>query len=306
MNVFFIVNENAGNGRGKKIWTKLKKKLNFPYTTYITEYPKHAIDIVKHLAKRHTETCLVVGVGGDGTLSEVTSGAAGLSNIVVSAIKAGSGNDFARGYKVFHYAKELNNYVAQQQLNVKENNIGYVTSDCSHANFVNNTGFGFDALVTTTVNRSNIKKVLNKIGLGQLAYVLLTIKLLFTYKKYNAKVSIDGKSYVFSDIWFIAICNQPYFGGGMKISPRSKMDDKQFEFVIVQYLSPLKLLLLFLSVFVGKHEKLKEIQFITAQSIELEFDREIVSHVDGDLFEKITPQQKIVVNVSEKNWKLAK
>lgn len=306
MNVYFIVNENAGNGRGKLIWTKLRKKLNFPYTTFITEYPKHAIEIVKQIARTQSDTCLVVGVGGDGTLSEVTSGAAGSANIIVSAVKAGSGNDFARGYKCFNHAEELNAYVKKQQLTFKENNIGYVSSEQKSANFVNNTGFGFDALVTTTVNSSKVKKVLNKIGLGQLAYVLLTIKLLFTFKKYSAQAKIDGETYTFSDIWLIAICNQPFFGGGMKISPRSKMNDEQLEFVIVQYLSPLKLLLLFLSVFAGKHENLKEIKFIKARSIELEFDREVFSHVDGDLFDKIAPNQKISVNVAEKNWKLAR
>ena len=306
MEVYFIVNEFAGNGRGKKIWEQLERKLAFSFTVYKTAYAKHAISIVDGLKVNRHQPCLVIGIGGDGTINEIVSGAAGHKNLIVSAFKAGSGNDFARGYRVFHSASEINNYVKQEQLQSTINDLGEVQSGQNKANFVNNTGFGFDALVATTVNRSKVKKTLNKLGLGRLAYILLTIKLLFSFKKFTAQAVIDGQQYTFKQTWFIAICNQPYFGGGMKISPRSKMNDKQLEVVVVQHLSPIKLLLLFLSVFTGKHETLKDISFINAKTISLCFDDEVVSHVDGDLFENVEIGKEVTINIAEQQWSIAK
>lgn len=306
MNIYFIVNEHAGNGRGKKIWQTLKSRLDFSFTEYKTEYPRHAIDIVNQISKKREVTSLVIAIGGDGTFNEVITGAIGQNHIIISAVKAGSGNDFARGYTVFSKASELNAYVKEKLLLSQDMDIGNVRTSQKEGPFVNNIGFGFDALVATTVNQSRIKAALNKVGLGRLAYVLLTIKLLFSFKTFNVKALIDDKHYSFNQVWFIAVCNQPYFGGGMKISPRSKMNDDKLEAVIVQHLSPIKLLFLFASVFTGQHERLKHITFISAKSIELKFEEAVVSHVDGDLLAHIQPKSAVKVEVHPLKWRLAK
>ena len=305
MEVYFIVNEQAGNGRGKKVWQKLESKIDFSFILYKTEYAKHAVTIVNELKANRSKPCLIIAIGGDGTLNEVITGALGSQHIIISAIKAGSGNDFARGYKVFKHTRELNAYVKQCQLQYCALDSGKVFSSEKTSHFVNNAGFGFDALVATTVNRSKIKATLNKIGLGRLAYVLLTIKLLFTFKTFKANAVIDSKQYTFENVWFIAVCNQPFFGGGMKISPHSRMDDGRLEVVVVQHLAPLKLLLLFLSVFTGKHEMIKEVSFYSASNMQLSFDHTVVSHVDGDLFSNVPSNVYINIDMEQEKWHLA-
>lgn len=305
MEVYFIVNEHAGNGRGKKVWKKLESKLDFPFTVYKTEFPKHANAIVSKLKTKLQHPSLFIAIGGDGTINEVISGAAGSKHIIISAIKAGSGNDFARGYRVFQHYTELNAYVKQQKLNAKEIDLGVIQSSQANGSFINNAGFGFDALVATKVNQSNVKAVLNKVGLGRLAYVWLTIKLLFTFKTFTAHAKIDQQDHTFNNVWFIATCNQPYFGGGMKISPRSIVDDGVLDVVVVQHLSPVKLLLLFVSVFTGQHEKIKEVSFFKAKHVQLSFEDHVISHTDGDLFMNIEPKDKVDITVAANKWLLA-
>src|SRR5690606_30943097 len=119
--------------------------------------------------------------------------------------------------------------------------------------FVNNAGFGFDAYIAHAVNKSSLKSVLNRVKLGKLSYLLATVVGLFRFKRFNAKIEADGREYEFNDVWFIVICNQPYFGGGMKISPRSNTSDRKLELTVVNQLSRMKLLAVFLTVFWGKH-----------------------------------------------------
>ncbi|WP_285847014.1 hypothetical protein [Peribacillus simplex] len=49
--------------------------------------------------------------------------------------------------------------------------------------------------------------------------------MLFTYKPSFMELIVNGDRHLLKKVWFIVIANQPYFGGGMKISPMSKLDD---------------------------------------------------------------------------------
>ncbi|WP_419096035.1 hypothetical protein [Rossellomorea pakistanensis] len=62
-------------------------------------------------------------------------------------------------------------------------------------------------------------------------------------------MKIDDIEYVYENTWFITCSNQPYYGGGMIISPEAKPDDGKLNLTIVYNLSRYKLLLVFLSVF---------------------------------------------------------
>ena len=305
MEVFFIVNEQAGSGKGQKVWSKLKDQLDFTYKSYMTEYQGHATIIANDIAKRQTSACLIIAVGGDGTVHEVVKGAAGNMHIQISAIKAGSGNDFTRGYKVFQTIKELNQYIAKHQKKGNLMDLGHITLGSAQSSFVNNAGIGFDAYVTTKVNQSRTKKLLNKLGLGRVAYLLITISALLSFKRFQAVIECNGQMHTFNKVWFIAICNQPYFGGGMKISPRSKTDDQHLELVVVYGLSAIKLLLIFASVYWGKHEQMKHIRFFKDSSYRIKVANETVSHVDGEWLANIQAGETIQTQLDERKWLIA-
>lgn len=309
MNVIFIVNEQAGGGKAASIWRKYKMKLSIQYIEHRTEYAGHAIQIAKSYSKRDAakeqERYLLIAVGGDGTVHEVIEGAAGSEHIVVGALKAGSGNDFARGYSVFSSIQQLEHYVQQHTLAYKSKDLGQLRWADHEASFVNNTGVGFDAYVVGLVNGSKLKKLLNTMRLGKLAYLFFTVWALFTFQRFHADIYNEGKNLKFRNVWFIAVCNQPYFGGGMKISPRSNSSDRRLELTVVHELSRIKLLTVFLTVFWGKHERFKEVSMLQGSDFELQLQADVAAHVDGESLGLIPSQQRIRCSLDERIWKLA-
>lgn len=303
--VIFIVNEHAGHGRGKKIWESWKGKITFPYTFYITEYSGHATEIVRNCAANSKENLVFIAIGGDGTIHEVISGTTDYDHVRVGVISAGSGNDFGRAFSVFQSVEQLER-LAYSPYTYEKIDIGQLETNNSTFGFVNNAGFGFDAKVVYSVNHSKWKKWLNIIGLGKLTYILYVIKELFTFKRFSFTLHTEEDALKFDDVWFIVVCNQPYFGGGMKISPDSIPNDQLIEMTVVNKLNRWKLLFIFGTVFFGKHTKYKEVTQFQSKTFMIIAHDQVFGHVDGE-FSCITEQeQKYSFSVQPKAWNLVK
>ena len=305
--VIFIVNEQAGGGKGARVWKKIKSQLTIPYIVHISDYSGHVVHLAKQYTLEKEESILLLAVGGDGTIHEVIEGSAGNDHIQIGAMKAGSGNDFARGYYIFEKVSDVENYYYHHNSELKAMDLGQITlEDQSSHSFVNNSGIGFDAFITTTLNQSRLKRWLNYVKLGRLSYMILTIWALFTFKRFNAVIHSGEQTHRFRNVWFISICNGPYFGGGMKISPSSRSDDQQLELTVVHDLSRIKLLLVFMTVFWGKHVKFREVEMLQSAQFSLQVDAPTVSHVDGEFLGHISAEKTITCQLDSRKWYLAK
>lgn len=80
---------------------------------------------------------------------------------------------------------------------------------------------------------------------------------------------IDGNRHLLKKVWFIVIANQPYFGGGMKISPMSKLDDGRLNVIAVHDITLLKLLTVFITVFLGGHLNIKNVDSFSGEMIKI-------------------------------------
>lgn len=306
MEVHFIINPHAGNGQGIKRWRQFEHQLSFTHHTHWTKYAGHTLLLSNEIAGRATKenpVCLIA-IGGDGTIHEVLNGAVHFEHVFLGAIAAGSGNDFARGYQTFETSKQLEQFI--NTANSSSHDCGIVKINETNKYFINNFGVGFDALVANTANKSTLKKTLNNWKLGKLSYPYYVIHALFTYKPFKLTIFHDGKKRQYQNVWFITASNQPYFGGGMKLSPESNTSDGQFELTVVSNLSKWKLLFLFGTVFFGKHTLLKEVDQFAAMEAQLIFDEPVMAHADGET-QKLAPgQNKIQLTVQKKAWNLAK
>ncbi|QPR68468.1 diacylglycerol kinase family protein [Lysinibacillus sp. FSL H8-0500] len=189
MQILFIVNEAAGNGRGKKVWQQLQQQLTIAYEVAFTAYEGHGQVIVKHWAQQHQGKKLLVIVGGDGTIHEAVSAIVHNEYVLIGVVCAGSGNDFARYFPTFRNARQIEDYVKTAMVTTKID-AGFIElGDHHHKIFVNNTGIGFDAYVTKAINTSRIKLYLNKLGLGKLSYAAAVIRGLFRFNGFPKEVS---------------------------------------------------------------------------------------------------------------------
>lgn len=303
MRVVFIVNEFAGNGKGKTVWQALAKQLTIPYDVYFSQYQRHSEQLTKNIAAQD-EPCIIIVVGGDGSIHEVLNGLVGASHLIVGVVSAGSGNDFSRYYPTFTTAKDIEKFVEHQQSSLQD--IGYLHYSSDARYFVNNSGIGFDAFVVDLANRSQLKRKLNRFSLGKLSYVYFVVQGLFQFEPFDLRVSIDGQQKQYTNVWFATISNQPYFGGGMKLSPLSSAEDGKLELTVVSELSRWKFLTVFSTVFFGKHTYFKEVEQYTGKRFELELTRSVPCHTDGEAFELGTGQSLLLAEAKASVWKLAK
>jgi diacylglycerol kinase (ATP) len=306
LQVHFIINPSAGNGRGIKTWHQFEQQLQIPYKVHWTQYAGHTVEIAHHIASQATvqDPVCLIAIGGDGTIHEVLNGAANYENVYIGAISAGSGNDFKRGFASFESAKQIEQFVTF--INTTSYDYGVARFNEQSRLFVNNFGIGFDALVAIKANESKLKKILNRIKLGKLSYVYFVISALFTFKPFRLTILQNGQKRVVDDVWFVTISNQPYFGGGMNLSPSSNTSDGEFEVTIVSNLSKWKLLLMFGSVFFAKHTNMKEVHQFVCTEITLTVDEQMPTHADGEKQLLNEKQTDIHISAKHNGWKLAK
>jgi diacylglycerol kinase (ATP) len=302
MEITIIVNPAAGNGKALNRWETFKKGLDFSYNLQITSKANEATEITSKLAKQDGHQ-LIIAFGGDGTAHEVIEGTLESTSCIVGVIGAGSGNDFGRGFYSFKTPFELNRYVKSFPQS-KKMDIGHLQTSQQPYYFVNNSGIGFDAYIAYAVNKSAIKIFLNKFALGKLAYTYYLIQTLVTFKRFRLTVESNDQVLEFHNVWFATVSNQPFFGGGMKISPKSFPSDGLVELTVAHDLSRLKLLMVFVTVFFGAHTKFKEVYQMQAESFTLVSDQIVFRHTDGEFAGRTAPDIKDHFSVQKGKWNI--
>ncbi|MBQ0141104.1 MAG: YegS/Rv2252/BmrU family lipid kinase [Kurthia sp.] len=302
MQLVLIINDIAGHGKAKKLFSKLKKDLTVPYKVEHTKYVGHASEIADQYGQGGSHTCLLT-IGGDGTIHEVISGAASYDNLLVAVMNGGSGNDFGRAYPTFNNAQQIEQFIAQPSSQLKD--LGTVYKQDEKIVFMNNCGFGIDAMVTRQVNLSTAKKYFNKIALGKLVYVWILFRELYKFKTFRIEISMNGQTYTYDNSYFVVVSNQPYFGGGMKVSPNSNTEDGMLELTVVNNIAKWRLLVVFASVFFGKHTKLKAVNQYQCAAFDVKLSRDVIGHADGEYIGESVANEVIHYEVQEKGWRLA-
>jgi diacylglycerol kinase (ATP) len=309
MRTIYIVNLSAKNSYSRFIWRRIKSRLHGTEEVYYTNTPEEASKKISELAEQYKHDSLyIIGVGGDGTISKVIEATLDYENITIGYVPAGSGNDFARGFnwsnKPIRCLEKINEFQkSSPHLEYFDAGI-YELREYRNGSFVNNIGVGFDAAVAQKSNASKIKKLLNRFSLGKLIYAIFIIKEALVYKTSTVHLTIDNIEYEFENTWFITCSNQPYYGGGMIISPEAKPDDGKLNLTIVHNLSRHKLLLVFLSVFFGKHTHFKEVQTISGKDILINTKDRMLLHVDGDSIGTIHQQNSLHITIKRESWKM--
>ncbi len=285
---YFIVNPGSQTGKAKDLWKNLEARLikaKIEYKVYFTTIEKDAEDIARSLCERHPEMKRIVVAGGDGTINEALNGLTDYKNFILGYIPMGSSNDFARGLGI-----------PQAPFQCIENTIypkKFVRVDCGLVvsedgsivrKFGVSSGMGYDADICEKVMNSKLKKFLNRFGLGKLVYYMIGFILTFSNKPAKAVITIDGKRKLkYNKLVFVANMNTKYEGGGMPMAPAANPYDGKITACIVHDMPKLKHLYLMTKIIKGKHVEYKGVEQITARTIEIETDRPMTIHTDGEI-----------------------
>ncbi|WP_111437615.1 hypothetical protein [Psychrobacillus insolitus] len=68
---------------------------------------------------------------------------------------------------------------------------------------------------------------MNSFGIDKRTYIFYVIKELLTFQTFSFSLHSEEGTVKYENVWFFVVCNKPYFGGGMEISPKAKPKNKR-------------------------------------------------------------------------------
>lgn len=302
---YFIVNYYGGSGNAKRTWDKvnfLLKKKNIEYKAYVTKKAGHARHLAERISTLEDDDIRMIVVGGDGTINEAVNGIKDFERVSFGIIPTGSGNDFARGINMPKDPEKALDVILSADKG-RRIDVGEVITDSDvRRRFLISSGIGLDAIVCKKIQNSKIKNVLNKLKLGNLSYIILTITTLFKMKTYKVKVKMmddltkDDEELKLDDLIFLAAMNCPAEGGGVPMNPGAKLDDGKLSICAVSGIPKWKTFFLLPTLCRGKHGKKKGFMLKDLEGMVFESELPMVLHADGEYVGDVTRIEMFVIH----------
>ena len=220
----------------------------------------------------------VILCGGDGTIHQLINRLPEPAALEVPIYiwKFGTGNDFWRDVPE-KGAMEM------VLLNDHLHNLPRAEINGKHLWFLNDCGLGVDSRVCEM--GEEYKQKTGK----RMNYILLALKaILFDYQRTTARVTVDGVTREYKNVWLATAMNGRYIGGGMKMAPDQNRRSDELCCIVWHKTSRLMTIPLFITVFSGAHVKLTrmfDIHF--GKDIYVEFDRPCALNLDGEVYSGI-------------------
>lgn len=127
---------------------------------------------------------------------------------------------------------------------------------------------------------------LRKIPGKKVNYTGIAIKgLLFRFVPRNARVTVDGKEYVYKKVWCAPTMHGKYYGGGMIPAPEQDRENGEgtLSLMLFHGSGRLRALCVFPKIFKGEHVKHTGMVAIhTGHEITVEFDRPTPLQINGE------------------------
>lgn len=296
--IYFIVNPKAASGRSLKKWEALERlirKKDVVYQVYMTEGQGHATKIAAALTageERSVEKTLAV-LGGDGTLNEVLQGLHLQANVKLAYIPAGSANDFSKSLGLPASPKKALAYILDGESPCRMLDYGMIT--CASAGqapfyrrFLVSSGLGFDAAVCRDINRSQVKRLCNRLRIGRFAYIMVGLWQILIHRRCRGELVLDGGRRIpLQRISFISAHILPCEGGGFRFAPEADPQDGLLSLCVVSGVSKLGLIPILVSALFGNRHLPKGAENFQCREAEVFLRESLPAHTDGEAFDNM-------------------
>ena len=232
MTHLFIINPAAGSRDRTKAYSVAIHEActarTLDYRIEVSGAPGECRRIAREAAESG-EQYRIYACGGDGTLNEVVSGAAGYDNVSVTVFSGGSGNDFV---KIFSEPKAF--FDLERLLDCEETTFDLIR--CNDDISVNICSVGLDARIGTDVARYKRLPLLN----GFRAYVVSTMVNVFRGISEHYKIEVNGET-IDGEHTMVCVCNGRFYGGGFNPVPQADPTDGLLDVLLVTKVSLLQI-----------------------------------------------------------------
>ncbi len=267
--IIFIINPKSGTGKFKTATELISQKIDttkFEYQIIETEYKGHAKIIAQEAIKNNID--IVVSVGGDGTLNEISSVLAH-TNTCLGIIPAGSGNGLAHHldipFKIKKAIDVINDDYSEKIDTILLNNKRVVSI----------AGVGFDAFVAWHYDKSTKR--------GFWPYFRLALRNFFSYKPKRYILKIDDKPYKHKAL-FVSFANSSQWGYNTQIAPHASLQDGKIDVCIFKKPHFLEAISLAPKLFFGKIDQSSKMEIIQCEKVTIwrKLNKKMHLHIDGE------------------------
>ena len=275
MTHLFIINPAAGSRDRTKQYSEaiheICGKRGVDYRIEVSGAPGECARIAWEAAESGEEY-RIYACGGDGTLNEVVSGAAGFDNVAVTVFSGGSGNDFVKMFsepEAFFHLERL--------LDAEETTFDLIK--CNDDFSLNICSVGLDARIGTDV--ANYKRL--PLLSGFRAYAVSTVVNVIRGISEHYTVEINGQT-IDKDMTLICACNGQYYGGGFHPVPEADPRDGLLDVLLIDKVSRLKVAQVIGKFKDGRYKELpKLVRHFKTDRVVIRCDRPSAINLDGEL-----------------------
>ena len=275
MEHLFIINPAAGSHDRTEEYSKLIRKVcgqkGISCRIAVSAAPGDCRRLAREAAESGEEV-RIYACGGDGTLNEVASGAAGHPNAAVTVFSGGSGNDFV---KFFDDPKAF--FDLERLLDADEAVFDMIR--CNDDLSLNICSVGLDARIGTDV--ANYKRL--PLLQGFRAYAASTLVNVIKGISEHYVVEIDGET-VDGEQTLICACNGRFYGGGFNPVPEADPTDGMMDVLLVKKVSRLQVPFVIGKYKDGRYAELPDlVKHYRTERVKIICDQETPVNMDGEL-----------------------
>ncbi|GAC1490764.1 MAG: diacylglycerol kinase family lipid kinase [Flavisolibacter sp.] len=269
--LLFIINPVSG-GKKKDNWEEnilryFRGSVHVPQFYYLTGNQD------KEIVRRKIESIKpdrIISVGGDGTLKMLAEVVIG-TNYILGVLAAGSANGMAKELNIPpEIDKALEIIVSGQQKKIDAIKIND-KEICIHL-----SDMGLNAMLVKYFERSGKR--------GMWGYASSFIRVFWGKKSLYATLTLD-RTQIERKAYMIVIANARTYGTGAIINPDGRLDDGQFEIVVIRKLTVWELFKMLIT-----HQPFDSecIEIFKVKTLEIQVKRRTYFQVDGEFLGKTT------------------
>jgi diacylglycerol kinase (ATP) len=293
-----IVNPKSGRGMKEKQWAARADAIRAHFGPFEVEFTKGPGDAIQIAEQESSKRDLIVGVGGDGTISEIANGILkAKSQTALGLLPGGSGGDFHRTLNIPRSFVDAAKRLKEGSDHLMDaGKLSYVDHQGREQTrfFVNTASFGISGAVASRANRST-----KRFG-GTLTYATATMRTVMTFDAPEVELQIDEEPLRLLKILVVCVANGTSFGGGMRIAPDAKLDDGLFDVLIARNIRALKLLMSSHRLYAGTHLSMADMALIRGRKISAtptKQNQQVLLEVDGETPGRLPATMEILPRV---------
>jgi YegS/Rv2252/BmrU family lipid kinase len=290
-----IVNPASADGATRDAWPKIASDLRTHFGAFsvaFTEAAGHGRQLAAEAAKQGVK--LIIACGGDGTISEVVNGILESNGATeLGVLPSGTGGDFRRTLRmpnnVAAAARALRN---GRTRTIDAGRVTFVNDSGERETrfFVNVASFGMSTAVLDKTASGEAKKWIpgfapRKLS-SKLSYAAATVQTTLSSTPTEVHVQLDELPERRLRVAEFCVANARYYGGAMKIAPDAKLDDGQFDIIVIGDASAFRILANSPRLYFGAHLRMNEVTHALAKQVlarSVKNDEEVRVELDGEV-----------------------